>query len=162
MRKYFYLLFAVVLACVYVACSNDGESIETSLISIQNKGVEVQNNDVLQFDAAENFFGEMVAGHETEPTFIAKSPCKIEVTITLPDNNLDYFKWCGFTDECSVYCEPGAYTRIVEQLVSKAGMAVHASFKSGEFASCLVRVDVKVNGKAERTFFLQYNYSDNK
>lgn len=162
MKKYLFLLLAVVIACTYVACSDDNDPVVASLISIHHNGVEVQDNEVLLYDAEENVFGEILAGSDNEPTFVAKSPCKLEVTVTVPEHELDNFQWCGITEVCSFYNEPGTYTRVVEKLVSKTGMGMHVYFKPGVYTTCLMKVDVKVNGKAERTFFLRYNYADKK
>lgn len=163
MKKYFYLFLTAVFALTFSACSDDDESVATSQLSILKDGVEVQQNEVLMYDAVKDeIFNDIVAGHDTEPTFVAKSPCNLSVSITIPENKLKHIQWCGITGECQNFSKPGTYTRVHENLTDKQDMVMHANFEKDVFTSCMVKVDVKVNGKNERTFYIQYNYTDKK
>ena len=162
MKKILFALFATVFAFTFSACSDDDEPKTNPQISIQCNGKEVQNNDVVKYVAEADFLGEMVAGHNTEPSFISTGGKKLEVSITIPENKTDYFQWCGITSECLNYKESGTFTRVKDNIQAKESMELHAHFKTGIYTECKVKVDVKVNGKQERTFFLEYIYTEVK
>ena len=157
MKKFIYLLVLSVFTLTFSACSDDDEPKGNNQISITSNGVEIKNNDVVTYTAEADVFGEMVAGHNSEPSFKSKTPCKLEVSITLPENDLEYLQWCGITKECLNYKEKGTYTRVKDNVQEEA-MEMHAHFKTQTYTTCKVLVDVNINGKAERTFFIEYIY----
>ena len=163
MKKYLYLFLSLVVACAFVACSDDDDEAPatSSALSIVCNGNEVKNKEVISYTAKENEFEEIVAGHDSEPRFTSKTSCNMEVSITIPKHELDRFDWCGITEMCMPCTEPGVYTREAKNTTSSK-MNLHAYFQKGVYTSCMVQVDVKVNGKQERTFFLQYNYPEIK
>ena len=158
MKRFYYFLFASLLSFFATACSSDGESIEELTVSIQNNGTEIGDNEVVQYSAEKDIFGDYVAGNDVEPVIKTSQPCKLEVSVTIPKSDLLYLQWCGVTHECEQYAEAGTYTRTRENMEGSESMDLHAYFKKGVSAKCNVKVAVKVNGKLERTFYLSYSY----
>ena len=170
MKKFFYLLLASALPFTFTSCADDddddskkGTEVVQPQISIQSNGHEIKDGDVITYVAEEDeLFGDIVAGHASEPSFIPTAPCNMEVTIHLPQSDIKNLQWCGITHECIVYEKAGSYTRSIENMGSKESMEMHAYFNKGNFTECKVKVDVKINGKEERSFFINYVYSDKK
>ena len=128
MKKFIYLLVLSVFTLAFSACSDDDEPKGNNQISITSNGVEIKNNDVVTYTAKADIFDEMVAGHNTEPSFKSKTPCKLEVSITLPENDLQYLQWCGITKECVNYKEKGTYTRVKENIQEAAILMLSVLF----------------------------------
>ena len=158
MKKFYYFLFASILTFFATACSSDEEPIEELTVSIQNNGTEIGDNEIIKYTAEKDIFGDYVAGNDTEPIIKASQPCKLEVSITIPKNDLKYVQWCGVTHECEQFAESGTYTRVLNQMENAESMQMHAYFKKGITAKCNIKVVVKINDKTERTFYLAYNY----
>ena len=170
MKKILFLLFSSLLSlAVFSSCSDDDDNNNNNAgtevknqISITHDGKEIKNGDVIAYQAVEDeLFGDIVAGHENDPSFDAKKPCKIDVTLTVPSCDMKYFQWCGITQQCSNYEAGGTYTRSKADMTHET-MALHAYFKPGVFADCKVKVEVKVNDVTERNFYLHYIYSEKK
>lgn len=162
MKKILFSLLASLFVFSFTSCSDDDEpEAPTNQISIKSNGKEINNNDVVKYTAETDIFGDFFAGHNTEPSFTSTTPCKLEVTVTIPQNNLKHIQWCGINHKCIDYKESGAYTRVNNEATNEA-MEMHAYFKANEYTSCKVKVDVKVNNKQERTFYIEYIYEEGK
>ena len=162
-RKLFaHLLLTAVVAFVLGACSSESaDEKPVPHVSILANGSEIADNQVVQYIAEPNPFDEFVAGHDTEPTFSSDIPCKLEVTIDIPENQLDYFQWCGISHKCDNH-KKGTFTRVQEKMNEPLGMELHAHFQKTVYTSCRVKVDVKANGERVRTFYLEYVYENNE
>lgn len=158
MKKFIYLLLVSVFTIAFTACSDDDEPEMKVKVNIQNNGKEINNNDVITYNAEADVFGEFVAGPVSDPSIKTSEPCKLEVSITIPENELDYIQWCGIDHACLDYRESGTFTRSNDKAQNEA-MEMHAHFKAGVYTSCKVKVDVKVNDKPVRTFYIEYVYA---
>ena len=129
-------------------------------LSVLSNGSEILNDGVVTYYAHVDQLGNMAAGHNVEPLFITSAPCKLDVRITVPNNNLERIQWCGITPTCEDL-NAGVHVRSVDMDNNKKSfMQLHAYFKKGSYASCKVEVEVLLNGKQERTFQLEYVYKE--
>ena len=157
-------LLAFILTGSLLSCSDDTPSSPAELrpqFAIQSEGREILDGQTLVYHAHEDeLFGDILAGHNSEPVFIPSKPCKLDVTITVPPSDIRYVQWCGLTKQCTNY-EPGkSYTRSLPTTGTREAMELHTYFKKGVFTECKVKVDVKVNNRPERTFYINYIYTD--
>ena len=162
MKKYFLFLVSLVFAFTFVACSDDDDNEQpvVSPISILYNNEEVKNNEVISYEAKQNEFGEIVAGEEGEPVFVPKSTCKLEVAVTLPEQDFCTLQWCGITGSCAFLETADTYVRVAEKFAKQDPLGMEAFFT--KYGSCLVKVNVKANDKQERVFYIQYNYPEIK
>ena len=131
-------------------------------LSITVDGKEVQDNDVIKFFAFEDEYGDILAG-TNDPTFKVESgSVNISVTVTIPSNATGgVFQWCGITPDC-LPLEPGKYTRsatVKTGLLGPKDMQLHAHISGESDVTYNVKVDVNVNGRKYRTFYLVYIYT---
>lgn len=160
LKKYSYLIFCALFALTLGACTKDdkkSDSVEPVVMNIRCGGTEIKNNQVIKYVAEKDIFGEYIAGDKNEPTFKASSPCNVEVVLSIPKNTLKSFEWCGITNHCD-NLQVGTHSRKKENMNSKLVMGLQAHFNKGESATCKVKVEVKVDGKLDRTFFMEYSY----
>lgn len=135
-------------------------------VSIQCDGKEVNEGDVLKFYPHEDDYGGMISGPEVDPTiFPNKKKSTVSVTIKIPAKAAGKFTWCGITNQCQTGLPDGEYTRSIElngieyegQILASTNMQLHLPIeKEGLSGIYSVQVEVSVDGKVERTFYMAY------
>ena len=130
-------------------------------LQITNGTEEVTNGSVLTFTATEIPEFKLVECSPNDPVITNVSGEKGTLKVTVKKNSLfDSFDWCGITTQC----EPmtgGTETRTADLADGDyRGLALHANFELGSYATYSATVTVYFNDKPFSTFMVQYVYAD--
>lgn len=130
-------------------------------LKITNGTQEISNGDIVTFNATEIAEIPVVECSPNDPTITNVSGERGTLKVVVKKNSLfDSFDWCGITTQCQPM-QSGTETRTAELANGDyRGLALHANFTFGTYATYSATVTVSFNGTPFCTFMAQYVYAD--
>ena len=122
---------------------------------------EVNNRSVLTFTATEIAEIALVDCAPSDPKITNVSGEKGTLKVVVKKNSLfDSFDWCGITAQCQPM-KSGTETRTAELADGDyRGLALHANFTFGTYATYSATVTDSFNGTHSCTIMAQHDYAD--